>query len=226
MTDPKMPEDFANNFVDVKDGETPILKSYTFTDPLGILRSEDAPVGVYDSIIDEMKRHTAPIAEELGRAQRSNPTEPKKLQTFTLMYEPPLGIVTGRARVSLGDTALEGLQLNPVEQQRLEWLNNLKEALERVQESDMTAEEAIAGGYFQVSRAHRRVARLPPGKTGVQALVEAAGENRVDWAKGLGEGGAGDQYLRVYTKDAVVLSREEFARFRALGGDTYRAFSR
>lgn len=86
----------------------------------------------------------------------------------------------------------------------------------------MNAKEAIRLGYYQVSRKHRMVARLPDGKTGVQALAEASG--RPDWARMLGETNAGDQFLRCYTDRGglcVTLDRETFEEFRRLGGDTY-----
>lgn len=93
------------------------------------------------------------------------------------------------------------------------------------------AQRLINEGACQVSRKHRMVARLPPGKTGVQALIEA--ERATDyphpdldrWARGLGDRGAGDQYMRCYADtegNVVTLDIPTFAAFRKLGGNTYR----
>lgn len=90
-----------------------------------------------------------------------------------------------------------------------------------------TAQELIDEGWYQVSRRWRTVARLPDGKTGVQALTEA--ETRRDaekWAKMLGEGSAGDHFLRCHAnKDGLwkELDVPTFAAFRKLGGDTYQS---
>lgn len=89
----------------------------------------------------------------------------------------------------------------------------------------------INEGACQVSRKHRMVARLPPGKTGVQALIEAerASEhphpNLEEWARGMGEAHAGDHYMRCYADqegNIVTLDIPTFAAFRKLGGSTYR----
>ena len=97
-------------------------------------------------------------------------------------------------------------------------------------------------GWYQVSHHHRHVARLPAGKSGVQALIEAADAERISpwmsaaqraeahwanarWANGLGEASAGDQFLRVYAEGLGLvrwLSREEFDEFKSAGGSTYR----
>jgi hypothetical protein len=88
--------------------------------------------------------------------------------------------------------------------------------------------------WFQISRGHRHVARLPEGKTGVEALIASYSERsgrgtREDyerWARRGGEGSAGDSYLRTYaSRDGLgrQLTRVAFEAFRAAGGDTYQA---
>jgi hypothetical protein len=93
---------------------------------------------------------------------------------------------------------------------------------------DIPAEELIAKGYYQVSRNYRLVAKLPDGKTGVEALIDACRSGEIptardyeSWAKRLGEGHAGDQYLRSNIASAIQLTREAFENFRKLGGSTY-----
>lgn len=84
--------------------------------------------------------------------------------------------------------------------------------------------------WFQVSRKHRLVARLPNGMTGVQALLQKAQSERPwdaeKWVNGLGEAHAGDYWLRTYAESEGLtrnLDKEEFEEFRAAGGDTYMA---
>lgn len=93
----------------------------------------------------------------------------------------------------------------------------------------------IAQGYKQISARYRILARLPEGKTGINALVEAemaAWQRRgsikpdywpdhyVKWANQLGEIVAGNYFRRVWAKDdlRVTLSPIELRRFRHLGG--------
>ena len=90
------------------------------------------------------------------------------------------------------------------------------------------AASLIVGGWYQVSRRWRTLARLPDGKTGIQALAEAAdGEvarDSRDWAKMLGERQAGDHFLRVYARGMGLwreVSADVFREFRNLGGGTY-----
>ncbi len=85
--------------------------------------------------------------------------------------------------------------------------------------------------WYQVSRNARMVARLPEGQTGIEALIDAqrASPVRSDyalWARRMGEGSAGDYYLRCHAlRDRPELhkelTREEFAAFRKAGGETY-----
>jgi len=85
----------------------------------------------------------------------------------------------------------------------------------------------IDQGYYQVSRRFRTLARLPKGKTGMEALLEATDElqpmDAVKWVKGLGEGHAGDHFLRCHAGKNVqiILTEEEFHMFRKLGGGCY-----
>lgn len=95
---------------------------------------------------------------------------------------------------------------------------NIHEGDDRVPDSEV---------WYQVSRNHRIVARLPEGKTGIQALIDA--ETRLDrerWAQRMGEGNAGDHYLRCHAMrrdgDWQQLTNVAFNAFRAAGGDTYR----
>lgn len=90
------------------------------------------------------------------------------------------------------------------------------------------AKELIANGYYQVSRSHRIVARLPEGMTGSEALLREAKKGRPwdaeEWVKALGEGHAGDHFLRCYAQSRELwkeLDRPTFAAFRSLGGRTY-----
>jgi hypothetical protein len=72
--------------------------------------------------------------------------------------------------------------------------------------------DLIKRGYRQVSRKYRRVAALPEGKTGIQAIRDAD----PSYYKGVVariEESCADQYLRVYAKDKLELTREEFAEF-------------
>ncbi len=81
------------------------------------------------------------------------------------------------------------------------------------------AQRLINARYYQISSAHRTVARLPEGLTGRQALAAASGDP--EWAGQLGERAAGDYYLRCYGKDTLTLDAPTFIEFRRLGGSTY-----
>jgi hypothetical protein len=81
----------------------------------------------------------------------------------------------------------------------------------------MTAHELLAKGYQQISRKYRHVARLPEGKTGLQALMEVdplLAKRMLDSA----ESYAKEHYLRVHAKDKLTLSEEEFEAFKKAGG--------
>ena len=88
----------------------------------------------------------------------------------------------------------------------------------------------INRGYYQVSRKFRIVARFPSGLSGKDALRKYAEEHRpwdVDkWVDGLGEGSAGDYFLRCYApgmKLILILTEDEFLMFRKLGGGCYES---
>jgi hypothetical protein len=89
------------------------------------------------------------------------------------------------------------------------------------------AQRLIDAGFYQVSRAHRHLARLPQGKSGKEALLEVSKAYRPwdaeQWVNALGEAHSGDQYLRAHVpnEDQVQVSIAVFAAFRELGGDTY-----
>jgi hypothetical protein len=82
----------------------------------------------------------------------------------------------------------------------------------------------VRDGYKQVSRKYGLVVKLPEGKTGKEALKEAARSQRphdVDrWVEALGEEQAGNFYRRVYAGPhlTVELSETSLKKFRAAGG--------
>lgn len=92
-------------------------------------------------------------------------------------------------------------------------------------DGDRARIEALVGTYFQVSRAYGRVARLPEGKTGMEALRECGGQRCDDekWLQAMGEARCGEYYMRVYGSNSLVvtLTPEEFMYYRKCGGDTY-----
>lgn len=103
--------------------------------------------------------------------------------------------------------------------------------IEVTQEHIDAAKTLIEEGWYQTSRRHRMLSRLPYKTTGVFALIQAClrygGIPRQDvekWATGMGETHAGDHYLRVYAgydgNDKTV-DIPTFAAYRKLGGDTY-----
>jgi len=96
-------------------------------------------------------------------------------------------------------------------------------------QSDLAvARELVDAGWHMVSRRHRTVARLPEGKTGLECLT---GVLNTRWTAEMGEGPAGDMFLRCYTERDTHrwrdLSQGEFVAFRRVGGTTYSmAFAR
>lgn len=80
-------------------------------------------------------------------------------------------------------------------------------------------------GYRQLSRKHRIVARLPPGKTGLEALREADSE-AYERVMRLAEESAAEDYRRFHARgeDRRELSIEEFAAFRKAGGRRWLFF--
>jgi hypothetical protein len=84
------------------------------------------------------------------------------------------------------------------------------------------ARRLLGKGYYQTSRRHRRLARLPEGKTGRQALCAALPNEQ--WVNSLTEAEVGGHYLRIYSpeEDRVTIACSRvFAAFQNLGGETY-----
>lgn len=65
--------------------------------------------------------------------------------------------------------------------------------------------------WFQVSGKYRIAARLPEGMTGVEAL-KTLNISEPEWAERMGEGNAGDHYLRCGNGEQKELTREESGR--------------
>jgi len=65
-------------------------------------------------------------------------------------------------------------------------------------------------------------ARLPPGMTGIEAL-QSENTREPEWAERMGEGHAGDHYLRCSApdKNVLTLNREAWRAFKEAGGTTY-----
>lgn len=75
--------------------------------------------------------------------------------------------------------------------------------------------------WFQVSGKYRMVARLPSGMSGVQAL-KTLHIREPQWAEAMGEGHAGDHYLRMTSHSAAkTLTTAEWKKFKEDGGTTY-----
>lgn len=86
----------------------------------------------------------------------------------------------------------------------------------------MTAEEMIAQGYKSTSNKYRTVARLPPGKTGIEALREVSPHEYRDIMRQL-EQRCADRYRCIYAEkngDQLELSPEEFTAFKRAGGES------
>ena len=79
------------------------------------------------------------------------------------------------------------------------------------------AKDCVSQGYVQVSRKYRIVARLPTGRTGMQAL-EAVDSSLAKQIRDNAERSAKEMFLRMYALDKLILSREEFAEFLQLVG--------
>jgi hypothetical protein len=78
-------------------------------------------------------------------------------------------------------------------------------------------EQLIAEGFEQVSRRYRRLARLPYGKTGLEALAEVDPELAAHMLDSVNRRAA-EQYMRVYAKDdeKIELNAEEFDEYLRL----------
>jgi hypothetical protein len=76
-------------------------------------------------------------------------------------------------------------------------------------------DELIAGGFKQVSRKYRHLARLPPGKTGLEALAEVDPRLAAHFLARANES-AEMMFLRVHHADGpdhVTLTVEEFKEY-------------
>ena len=91
------------------------------------------------------------------------------------------------------------------------------------------AQALIDGGWYQTSRAYCMLAKLPVGKTGIQALIEAEQASRDGreyaqvWAARMGEHHSGDHFLRMHAKGKLkkTVSSQVMDEFKKLGGGTY-----
>lgn len=75
----------------------------------------------------------------------------------------------------------------------------------------------IRQGYQQISRKYRLVARLPEGKTGIEALRDVDPALISRWEENL-ERRAAEFFCRVYSKDTLELSEVDFKEFRFFMG--------
>ena len=75
-------------------------------------------------------------------------------------------------------------------------------------------DELIRNGFEQVSRKYRTLARLPPGKTGLEALAEVYPDLAAHFLRNANRIAA-EQYLRCYAKgeDKIELTRDEFNEY-------------
>lgn len=74
--------------------------------------------------------------------------------------------------------------------------------------------------WFSISNRYRLIARLPEGKTGLEALKERAPES-FEHIMQHAEQLAADEYRRTYARqhgDEVELSSEDYSAFRKAGG--------
>lgn len=74
--------------------------------------------------------------------------------------------------------------------------------------------------WFQVSGKYRIVAKLPNGMTGIKAL-QSKKIREPEWAERMGEGHAGDYFLRCCSVETQELTHEEWTTFKKTGGTTY-----
>lgn len=105
---------------------------------------------------------------------------------------------------------------------------------------EQQAQTLIDDGWFQTSRRHRMVARLPKGETGKAALFDAemkgyrglegtydehwwAGQTR-EWVRHMDEASCAGHFMRCHASGdlAQTLDKRTFDAFRRLGGRTAR----
>ncbi len=81
------------------------------------------------------------------------------------------------------------------------------------------ARQFIAEGYFRTSSKNRRIARLPPGMDGIQAMIHAC-PDKEEWAYSVGEFNCAAHYLRDHA-EGIELDAPTFLAFKTLGGPKY-----
>ena len=79
------------------------------------------------------------------------------------------------------------------------------------------AQALIARGYMQVSSKNRTLARLPPGKTALEALAEVDPQAAKDIRERM-EDQARSRYLRMYAADCVEVTDDVFRAFKRESG--------
>jgi hypothetical protein len=86
-----------------------------------------------------------------------------------------------------------------------------------MQKPTRSGADLVRMGYHQISRKDRMVARLPEGKTGLEALTEVDPGMARTYFDNMTRVTT-DHYLRVYGKDTLELTEAEFEDFRNAGG--------
>lgn len=86
-----------------------------------------------------------------------------------------------------------------------------------------TARRLVAEGWESTSNSYRNVARLPEGKSGLEALKEVAPDEYHHLTETI-ERRAANVYRRIYATEAAgtkrSLDRETFAAFKRAGGQS------
>lgn len=86
------------------------------------------------------------------------------------------------------------------------------------------ARQLVEDGWYQTSRRHRHVARLPDGMTGVEALARAERFSNLPF-RCTDEDIAGEAYLSrhaAHELNRCELDIPTFAAFKKVGGDRYQ----
>jgi len=132
-----------------------------------------------------------------------------------------LAIVKSALEKHPGDWRAAARELDVPERVYLRWVERYPELSEE-RKAHMTVEEMIAQGYQQTSSKYRIIARLPPGKTAVEALRDVSPHDYAMIVARI-EQQCASTYRRTYAAkegNELVLSPEEFAAFKAAGGET------
>jgi hypothetical protein len=89
------------------------------------------------------------------------------------------------------------------------------------EEAVARARELVAAGYQSISNKYRLVARLPEGKTGLEALAMVNPDLAAHFLENANLSAA-RQFMRVYAKEPerLELNAEEFKAFKANGGQS------